>query len=113
MYIPFLLSLPPLHSPHPSRSSQSTRLGSLCYIATSHYLTHDSVYMSVLVENRLMDTVGEGESELCLDLHKSLQEQYHVPDPPGQAQPLSQLEEGNSGGHGHVNCCHNIHEAKS
>ena len=60
-----------------------------------------------------MDIVGEGESELCLDLHKSFQEHHHVPDPPMRAQPLSQLEEGDSGGHGHVNCCHNVHEAKS
>ena len=34
-YIPFLLNLPPLPSSPPSRASQSTRLGSLCYIATS------------------------------------------------------------------------------
>ena len=67
--------------------------------------------MLVLVENRLMDTAGEGESELCLDLHKSLQ--HRAPDPPRQAQPLSQLEEGDPGRHGPVNCSHNIHEAKS
>ena len=35
--IPSLLSLPNLA--HPSRSSQSTRLSSLCYIATSHRLS--------------------------------------------------------------------------
>ena len=38
-------SYPPLF--HPSRSLQSTRLGSLCYIAISHNLhIHYSVYMS-------------------------------------------------------------------
>ena len=38
-YIPFLSDLPPtLPAPsHPSRSSQSTELSSLCYIAGSHY----------------------------------------------------------------------------
>ena len=36
-YISFLLNLPPLPSSPRSRSSQTTRLGSLCYIATSHH----------------------------------------------------------------------------
>ena len=46
-YISSFLSLPPLNPSHPSRSSQSTRLDSLCDIATSHQLSilHDSVYM--------------------------------------------------------------------
>ena len=35
-YIPSLLSLPPNSTSHPSRSSQSSRLGSLCCTATSH-----------------------------------------------------------------------------
>ena len=35
MYSPSLLSLPTLPTPHPSRSSQSARLGSLCYMATN------------------------------------------------------------------------------
>ena len=35
-YIPFLLSLPPTSLSHPSRSSQSTELSSLCYTAASH-----------------------------------------------------------------------------
>ena len=35
-YITFLLSLPLFPTSHPSRSSQSTRLGYLCYWATSH-----------------------------------------------------------------------------
>ena len=49
MYILFLLSLPPLPSPHPSRSSQSTRLGSLCYTVACHQLTisHMVVYIYV------------------------------------------------------------------
>ena len=34
-----LLSLPPLLPSHPTRSSQSSRLGSLCYIVTSHQLS--------------------------------------------------------------------------
>ena len=38
-YIPSLLDLPLLPPSHPSRSSQSTRLGSLCYTATSHQLS--------------------------------------------------------------------------
>ena len=38
-YIPSLLSLPPLSPSHSSRSSQSTRLGSQCYTATSHQLS--------------------------------------------------------------------------
>ena len=37
LYPPTLLSLPP-PAFHPSRSSQSSRLGSLCYIAASHKL---------------------------------------------------------------------------
>ena len=51
IYIPYLLSLPspPLLSLppcHPSRSSQSTRLGILCYTAASHQLSilHVVVY---------------------------------------------------------------------
>ena len=46
-YILFLLSLPPTHpSSQTSRSSQSTRLSFLFYIATSHQLSilHSSVY---------------------------------------------------------------------
>ena len=35
----FLMSLPPWPHPHPSRSAQSAKLGSLCYIATSHQLS--------------------------------------------------------------------------
>ena len=47
-HIPSLLSLPPTQpSSHPSRSSQSTRLGSLYYTATSHQLSilHMREYM--------------------------------------------------------------------
>ena len=42
---------PPLPQPHPSRSSQSTRLSSLCSTAASHQhlFTHSSVCMSVCV----------------------------------------------------------------
>ena len=38
-------------SPHSSRSSQSTRLRFLCYIATSHQLSilHNSIYISTLL----------------------------------------------------------------
>ena len=48
IYIPCLLSLPLLSQSHPSKSSQSARLGSLCYRATSHCVcfTHDSICMS-------------------------------------------------------------------
>ena len=35
-YIPSLANFPPLPTTHLSRSSQSSRLGSLCYTATSH-----------------------------------------------------------------------------
>ena len=49
--LPSLLSFasPPL--PHLSRLSQSSRLGSLCYISfpLASYFTHDSVYMSILL----------------------------------------------------------------
>ena len=38
-YIPSLPSLPPLPTSYPSRSSQSTRLGSTCYTATPHQLS--------------------------------------------------------------------------
>ena len=38
-YISSLLSLPPLNPSHPSMSSQSTRLDSLCDTATSHQLS--------------------------------------------------------------------------
>ena len=36
------------HLPHPSRSSQSTELSSLCYISGSHCFTH-GVYTSILI----------------------------------------------------------------
>ena len=46
-YIPCLLSLPPLFPAYSSRSSQSTRLDSLCYTATSHQLSvlHTVMYI--------------------------------------------------------------------
>ena len=37
-YIPFFLSLPPLLSSHPTKSSQRTQLGSLCYTETPQQL---------------------------------------------------------------------------
>ena len=40
---------PPPPPSHPSRLSQSTQLSSLCYTAASHYVTHGSVYMSMLL----------------------------------------------------------------
>ena len=45
-YITSLSSLPPPPLFHPSRSSQSARLGPLCYIAASHQLSvlHIAVY---------------------------------------------------------------------
>ena len=36
IYVPSPVSLPPLPASHPSKSSQSARLGSLCYTAVSH-----------------------------------------------------------------------------
>ena len=47
---PFPLESPPPH-PTPSRLSQSTRLGSLCYNSCLLviYFTHDTVYMPVLL----------------------------------------------------------------
>ena len=39
MYIASLLNLLPLSSFHPSKTSQSTRLGSLCHTATLHQLS--------------------------------------------------------------------------
>ena len=52
-YISSFLNFPPFPPTNPSRSSRRTRLGSLCFIATSHHLqlsnfTQDSVYMSML-----------------------------------------------------------------
>ena len=41
IYISSLLCLTPLSRSHPSRSSQSTRLGSLYCTATSRYSTHE------------------------------------------------------------------------
>ena len=45
-HVPQLLHLPPLPPSHRSRSSQSIKLGSLCYVATSHQLSiwHMVVY---------------------------------------------------------------------
>ena len=40
-YIPFHLSLPLLPQLHPFRSLQSTKVGSLCYLADSHCFTYD------------------------------------------------------------------------
>ena len=46
-HITSLLSLPPLPSSHTSRSSQSAKLGSLCYTTTSHQLS--LLYMIVYI----------------------------------------------------------------
>ena len=41
---------PPSPPPcHPSRLSQSACLGSLCYLATFHYFTHDRIYVCVCI----------------------------------------------------------------
>ena len=53
-HIPFHLSLPLLPQLHPSRSLQSTKVGSLCYLANSHCFTYDSVYMSMLLKGVAM-----------------------------------------------------------
>ena len=47
MYITFVLSLSFLPPSHPSRSSQSARLGSLCFTPTSHQLAilHTLLYV--------------------------------------------------------------------
>ena len=47
IYIPSILSLPPITPSHPSRSSQSPRLSSLCYTSASHWLSilHMVMYM--------------------------------------------------------------------
>ena len=60
-YIPSFLSLPLLTPSHLSRSSQSTRLGPLCYIASSRYFTHDTICMSML----LSQFVPPSPSPLC------------------------------------------------
>ena len=49
MQISLYISLPSLSLSYPSRSSQSARLGSLCYLATSHYFTRDSICTSKLL----------------------------------------------------------------
>ena len=53
-HIPFHLSLPLLPQLHPSRSLQSTKVGSLCNLANSHCFTYDSVYMSMLLKGVAM-----------------------------------------------------------
>ena len=54
---PSLLSLPPIPLPsHPSRSLASTKLGSLCYIATSHQLLLTTDLFSVSVSPLLFTT---------------------------------------------------------
>ena len=45
------LSLPPTSSSHTSRSSQSTRLSSLCYTVTSHYLSVLHMVMLICIMN--------------------------------------------------------------
>jgi len=50
IYIPPEASLPPAPS-HPSRSSQSTELSSLCYTASSHWLAilHGTIYIYMYI----------------------------------------------------------------
>ena len=50
-YISSFLSLPPTPSYHPSRSSQSTGLSSLCYTVTSHYLCVLHMVMLICIMN--------------------------------------------------------------
>ena len=49
MHISSLPPLPSLPSSYPPRSSQSARLGFLCYLAVSHCFICDSVYEPVLL----------------------------------------------------------------
>ena len=48
---PLPLALPSPASSHPTRSSQSRELSSLCYkvLPLAIYVTHDGVYMSILI----------------------------------------------------------------
>ena len=48
VYLPSFFSLTPLLPRHPSRSSQNTILGSLCYTATSHQLSISLMITPVL-----------------------------------------------------------------
>ena len=57
-YIPSLSSLRPITLSHPYRSSPSTELSSLCYTVASRYLTHDTVYMLILLPSSLPRSVS-------------------------------------------------------
>ena len=67
-YIPCLWSLPP--TPHLSRSSQSTRLGSLYYTATSHHLsilnTWHCIYILMLLSPFIPLSHHVQKSILCV-----------------------------------------------
>ena len=73
-YIPSLLSLPLLPSSYPSRPSQRTRLGSLCYVAASHQLSilHMGVYIyqwySLHLSHSLLPSLCPQVSSLYLHL---------------------------------------------
>ena len=63
-----LSGLPPLPPFHPSRSSQSARLGSLCYTATSRQLS----ILHLIVYIPLMATFSIGPTHSLLNcVHKS------------------------------------------
>ena len=70
-YITSLLSLPPFPLPHPYRSLQNTRLGSLCYIATSHQLSilHMVVCVCVGVSMLLSPLIYSVLPPLCSQVH--------------------------------------------
>ena len=71
-HIPFIPSLPPLHPSHPSMSSQSTRLGSLCYIETSHQLILGCVYMLMLLSPFILLSLSPLQCPQIHSLHLCL-----------------------------------------
>ena len=76
-YIPYLLGLPPTPpTSHPSRSSQSTKVSSLCCMAASYWLSvlhvivvYMSVGLSRFIPPSLSSALGPHVHPLCLCLH--------------------------------------------
>ena len=60
---------------HPSRSSQSTKLSTLCYAATSHlaiYFTYGSAYVSVILSQFVPHFISPALSTSLLSMSASL-----------------------------------------
>ena len=78
-YISSLLDLPPAALPHPSRSSQSTELSSLCSTAASHWLSalhmaaHICQCYCLCSSHRLLPPLCSHVCSLCLHLCSCLE----------------------------------------